>query len=587
MRIKVDPKELEITLLAPGTDEWGDPNTARHPITEAPVYKFAVTGSVIPLLQYYEGKLNGSPTYKEQMAMLAEVGWKCVLLDCIYNGGFRASPGMGWPRVLGPVILDGQSRVAICAALGIQEIEVECYLQQWYKQWSQAHKIIDADGVERWLDITAPPNWDTRPWLRHTWGGAKALPIIEEHVDFQDRSVLDLGCAEGFFCRLAVDRGAVEVLGVDRSRYIKMPSNPGLPEQDVPQQARHMDWIMGHKDSPITYEGHDLAYWTPDREYDIVLAMRIYYHFLNAGGLFLTRATRAAREMLVIQCNTVHTGPLGRYARPEWCMDILEGLWEEVELVDCEEVPMIICRKRKPFPLISIVMANYNMVEFLPEAVETIIHQTIEDWELIVVDDGSTDGSREYLGSLTDPRVRAVYREHEGLVAALNAGLNRCRGSYIARQDSDDTSLPHRLATQLTFLEEHPELDGCGSWFQEMSEEGNAGRVIDLFSDDWRKCWQSLPNFTVVPHPCYFFHRHVYDRYQYLPRFEQAEDYEFLYHAMDTFRLANVQEALVMHRRHKDQRGDAEVEEVHRWTKIVRDQYRGKRRMPEDKNSDS
>jgi glycosyltransferase involved in cell wall biosynthesis len=103
-------------------------------------------------------------------------------------------------------------------------------------------------------------------------------------------------------------------------------------------------------------------------------------------------------------------------------------------------------------PLVSVVMASYNHAPFLEAAVSSVLEQTLGDFELIIVDDGSTDGSQRLLQRFTDPRVTLVLQDNQGPSAAANAGLARARGQYVALMSSDDVCYPHRLQTQLDYL---------------------------------------------------------------------------------------------------------------------------------------
>jgi len=114
-------------------------------------------------------------------------------------------------------------------------------------------------------------------------------------------------------------------------------------------------------------------------------------------------------------------------------------------------------------PLISVVMSVYNSDPFLSEAIESILHQTLQDFEFIIVDDGSTDDGLSILKSYTDPRIRIIENKHD-YIDSLNKGLNAARGTYIAHMDSDDISSPERLSMQYSFMESHPEIALCGSW---------------------------------------------------------------------------------------------------------------------------
>jgi glycosyltransferase involved in cell wall biosynthesis len=115
-------------------------------------------------------------------------------------------------------------------------------------------------------------------------------------------------------------------------------------------------------------------------------------------------------------------------------------------------------------PSISVLMPCYNAAATLDEAVESILDQTLTDLELIAVDDGSSDGTRQNLDrwAARDVRVTVLSRPHTGLVEALNAGLSVCRAPLIARMDGDDRADPARLEAQADFLGAHPEIAAVG-----------------------------------------------------------------------------------------------------------------------------
>jgi glycosyltransferase involved in cell wall biosynthesis len=118
-------------------------------------------------------------------------------------------------------------------------------------------------------------------------------------------------------------------------------------------------------------------------------------------------------------------------------------------------------------PRVSVVLCVYNQADYLPEAMGSILGQTLTDLELIVVDDGSTDSSPEVVHSFTDPRIRYVHNERNlGHAGSLNRGCALARGRYLAIMDSDDISLPERLARQADFLDAHPDVAMCGSWVE-------------------------------------------------------------------------------------------------------------------------
>lgn len=139
---------------------------------------------------------------------------------------------------------------------------------------------------------------------------------------------------------------------------------------------------------------------------------------------------------------------------------------------------------------VTVSMNIFNAMPYLPEAVDSILHQTLEDIEIILINDGSQDGSRDYLDRLTDPRIRVIHQANAGTAAASNVGLENCRTPYLARMDADDVSLPNRLEVQLKFLKSHPEVGLVGTqaaWLGPRS----VGKSIKL-PDEHEAIWKAL-----------------------------------------------------------------------------------------------
>jgi len=116
------------------------------------------------------------------------------------------------------------------------------------------------------------------------------------------------------------------------------------------------------------------------------------------------------------------------------------------------------------YPAISILLPVYNDARYLERAVSSIQRQTFGDWELLLLDDGSTDSSPDLIDSLArpDPRIRPVHLPHRGIAGSLNAGIQRAMGRYVARMDADDFSHVQRLALQKDYLEERADVCAVG-----------------------------------------------------------------------------------------------------------------------------
>lgn len=112
-------------------------------------------------------------------------------------------------------------------------------------------------------------------------------------------------------------------------------------------------------------------------------------------------------------------------------------------------------------PMFSVVVPAYNAGRFLPTALGSVYRQTVQDFEIVVVNDGSTDNTEEILRGERDPRLRFITRENGGECVARNQGMREARGKYIAFLDSDDAWLPNHLEQALSFMESHPDI----AWF--------------------------------------------------------------------------------------------------------------------------
>ncbi len=143
-------------------------------------------------------------------------------------------------------------------------------------------------------------------------------------------------------------------------------------------------------------------------------------------------------------------------------------------------------------PDLTILMPVYNALPYLAEAVESIRRQTLTDWRFLIVDDGSTDGSTDYLQALTDPRIEVLKQPNSGPAAAFNRGLQSCRTEFVARMDADDISHPARLEEQLAFIRRHPKVGLLGTQIEPLGT-ARVGRGSALATDH-RSIYDALIN---------------------------------------------------------------------------------------------
>lgn len=201
-------------------------------------------------------------------------------------------------------------------------------------------------------------------------------------------------------------------------------------------------------------------------------------------------------------------------------------------------------------PLISVVLPVYFGERYLRESVESILTQTFNNFEFIIFDDGSKDGSRKILESYDDLRIRLIFQENVGLPETLNRAIALCQGRYIARQDHDDISLPIRLQKQFDFLEANPSFAMVGTGADIWAEEKISQRQHAHPSDYSTLRFELLFNNPFV-HSSLMFRRQVFQEiglYSTDPDRQPPEDYEFISRIARRYPIANLKDRLVIYR---------------------------------------
>lgn len=176
---------------------------------------------------------------------------------------------------------------------------------------------------------------------------------------------------------------------------------------------------------------------------------------------------------------------------------------------------------------ISVVMPVYNSEQYVNEAIESVLAQSFEDFEFIIVDDGSTDNTRSRILSFEDERIKLIQNKHD-FIKSLNIGMNSAHGKFIARMDADDIMHIDRLKIQHSVMQEYPDLTVCGTWintFDTNSQNNNlSGNVSGLVEKPILKLIQG--NFLFHPTVMLktFFLRENSLKYE---DYSYAEDYKF------------------------------------------------------------
>lgn len=205
-------------------------------------------------------------------------------------------------------------------------------------------------------------------------------------------------------------------------------------------------------------------------------------------------------------------------------------------------------------PLVSVVMSVYNGERFLRESAESILNQSFRDFEFIIIDNGSTDGSGQILDSYqnSDARVAVYHQENRGLVDALNRGCSLARGQYIARMDADDVAIVDRLMWQTDFLKKHPEIGLVGGAVELIDEAGRPLGVRRYPTSD-HEIKSQLSCRNVIWHPTVLVRREILASVCGYRNILYAEDYDLWLRIADQFGLANFGALLLRYRVHPDQ----------------------------------
>lgn len=204
----------------------------------------------------------------------------------------------------------------------------------------------------------------------------------------------------------------------------------------------------------------------------------------------------------------------------------------------------------KENPLISVVLPVYNCALYIEDAINSILNQTFQDFEIIVIDDCSVDNTVKIVQSIEDHRIRIIFKEQKkGLIDSLNIGFKEAKGEYIARMDGDDISLPDRFRKQLEILKNNSDIKACGCWLKEF---GYSNKVIshkenhdEIVSRLLLSCSMSLGSVMLEKAWVRNF------------KFEKAklhvEDYDFWSKMAWSGKFYNIQEVLYNYRVHESQ----------------------------------
>lgn len=205
-------------------------------------------------------------------------------------------------------------------------------------------------------------------------------------------------------------------------------------------------------------------------------------------------------------------------------------------------------------PKVSVIMPAYNAEKYIAQAIESILGQTFDDFEFIIINDCSSDRTEEIILSYDDPRI--VYLKNAqnlGVAKTLNRGLAIARGEYIARMDADDISMPERLEKQTKHLDRYADCGICGSNLRFFGE--HIGEQPFFYSQTHSEIFGDAIFNSPFAHPVVMFRASVLKEYQlsYVSEFEGVEDYHLWHCLLRVSKGYNLQEELLHYRVHNKQ----------------------------------
>ncbi|TAE00957.1 MAG: glycosyltransferase [Bacteroidetes bacterium] len=200
--------------------------------------------------------------------------------------------------------------------------------------------------------------------------------------------------------------------------------------------------------------------------------------------------------------------------------------------------------------MITVCMLVFNGEKYLESAIKSILNQSFQDFELLILDDGSTDRSAQIVREIDSPKIRFLQNaRNQGLALAKHRALQEANRKYFAILDCDDWAYPNRLKEQVNFLEQHPKVAAVGSWVEVIDGENNVKNTWNLPTKSeeikvkmlFRNCFA---------HPSMMIRREIFNEFSYRNEYPPAEDYDLWSRILQKYEMANLPKILIKYRVH-------------------------------------
>jgi glycosyltransferase involved in cell wall biosynthesis len=197
----------------------------------------------------------------------------------------------------------------------------------------------------------------------------------------------------------------------------------------------------------------------------------------------------------------------------------------------------------KQKPKVSVIMAAYNEEKSIGRAIQSVLAQTFADWELIIVNDGSTDDTLSEIKKIKDGRVKTItHKKNTSFAQSLNDGILSAKSQYIAIWDADDTCDKTRFEKQVKFMDENPDISACSAWGKMVSENGMVELREPISPEEIKKC---LIKFQPIIHSCMLYRASMIKNNPYDTALKRSEDYDLFLRLVKKYKFANIPEFLI------------------------------------------
>ena len=214
-------------------------------------------------------------------------------------------------------------------------------------------------------------------------------------------------------------------------------------------------------------------------------------------------------------------------------------------------------KKEEKRPIVSVLIPVYNAEKTIKQCINSVLNQTFNDFEIVVVDDGSTDNTVNILSQIKDKRIFIYKKQHRGISNALNIGISVCKGQFIARLDADDEMLDYRLELQLDYMNKHQDCDvlstGC-------TVKNSDGSYTEYTPKDRIVTFEELLETNNCTHPTIMFRAESLKKldYVYEPMYDGCEDYKLWFNCVTRgLNIHIISKKTIIYDNTKDQRNTA------------------------------